>query len=237
MHLNALRLLTCSLTLTFSANAAVLVNQPLFWSGNGTSVGSAHSIEYTPSENYGFRASDEFMLAGPAMITGVKWYAMSYDFVTAANNPVSLDTINAYNISFFADNAGVPGAVLSSEPAVPADVTVTLLGTGTFGSTVNLYEFSYTLLTPFQASANTRYWFAPLLETGTYSPVVAGWVQGSGGNNSSYRVGLGTAPGPSLIGSDRAYSLTGQFVPEPATYAMVSGALAAIALLRRTMKG
>lgn len=232
--------LVCVFAFASSARADVLLSQPTFWTGNGTSTGSAWSIEYSGADAYGFRTFDDFTLAADANIAAVTWYAMTYDFVGTGNNPVGLNGVQSYEVAFYANNGNVPGAQLQAETTGVANVTATQVGTGVFGgSAVNLYEFVYTLSSPFQALAGTTYWFSPLVNTADYAPEVIGWVRGTNGNDVAFQIGLGGAAGAGAgFISDRAFELTGAIVPEPALVTLLSTALMAVGArrLRRTSR-
>jgi hypothetical protein len=232
-----LRLLVVCSALLFvmgarTSHAATLYSQPLAWAGSGTSVGAAWSIEFAPPQNVGFQVFDEFELTTDAVITGVTWFAMTLDAVNTSNNPVGLNGVQNYRIAFHEYAGATPGAQLHSETEAVADVATTLLGTGIFqGSTVNLYRFAYELASPFALTAGT-YWFTPQALTDAYNPELIGWVRGLNGNSSSVQAELGFGSDVVVRTTDRAFSVRGAAVPEPATFTLLGGALAAFAASR-----
>lgn len=224
----------CLVTVAPATEAAVLYSQPMVWAGDGTPTGAMYTIEFSATDDYGFRTFDDFTLASDALVTSVTWYGATIDAWTPASNPVGLNGITGYEVAFYADNAGTPGAQIFAETAAVGSVDVTMLGTGTFGNVpVNVYEFSYSLANPFAASAGTPYWFAPLAFTDAFANEVLAWIRGSGGNSLTFQAGLGAAQGQGFgaLANDRAFTLESRDVPEPSTLGLLS--IVGLGALRR----
>jgi CubicO group peptidase (beta-lactamase class C family) len=199
--------------------AAPLYQQPSLWSGNGTNVGSTWSSQVDSSLS-GYRAYDNFSLPTGGAINQATWRGIYVDATTLQNAAVNTTD---WNISLQANNAGAPGSVLSSSTIPAAQVSKQIVGTGIFnGNTVNVYEFT-ALLPSFAAAAGTTYWFSPMSQATNFSPLF-GWIQGTGGNNSSFQTANtnGSVAGSFVRSADRAFTLsnvpvlpmTGAYVPE-----------------------
>ncbi|QOY90529.1 PEP-CTERM sorting domain-containing protein [Paludibaculum fermentans] len=162
------------------------------------------------------------------MIGQATWYGIYLDSALANGTP----NTSSWQVSFYADAAGVPGAQLSNTTLNLADVTVQNLGTGFFGAeAVTVYQFSANL-SPFAATAATTYWFSPWSNGPTFFNLL-GLVAGTGGDNATYQESLsaGSVSGTFVRGSDRAFSLAE--VPEPSTNLLILSGIGVLALLRR----
>ena len=112
------------------------------------------------------------------------------------------------------------GGTLFAETQDAAQVSTTLEGYATFdGSTVGVYDLSFTFAQTFAAVAGTTYWISPFSTQLTFNPIVS-WMSGEGGDGSSYQTVLGpgevvTAGGPK--DGDRAFALYAASVPEPSS--------------------
>jgi hypothetical protein len=158
-------------------------------------------------------AYDNFTLGTASTIDSVTW-------VGSYSNPATQVPISAFSISFYADNAGVPDALLQTEN-ISGNANETSLGTDGSGNPA----FSYSAdVTPFSVAAGTQYWLSIVAYTDGATPAW-GWETGIGGDGNAYQVyGAG---GP--IPNDLAFSLVGNAVPEPSTLVMLSiGAVSAL---------
>lgn len=150
---------------------------------------------------------DNFKLTGNGSVSGVSWVGGYF-------NPPAHGPIAGFTISFWADNAGQPGALLQAT-TVPGTANETASVPN-----INGLEFIYsaTLSSPFLATAGTPYWLS--VEPDINFPPEWGWQAGSGGDVKSYQDFFGSR---SLHSVDTAFTLVGSLVPEPSQLA--AGAL------------
>lgn len=189
------------------ANARLLFENPATATacGAGCWASGGSATEY-------FRTWDNFSIIGDATVTSATWHGIAYD---AGLDLTDLDTVS-WDLGFFADGGGTPGAEVFNVTLADAQVTRTFLGTGGIaGRLVNYWEFSATLPIGFDVSGGATYWFSPFSNQTDYYPVFA-WSGSLGGN--TYQVDDG---GSSFVRTNnRAFTLSGP-VPEPQTWAMM----------------
>jgi hypothetical protein len=186
--------------------AAALFDQPAWWGGNGTNVGSGWTSHDTLSGT-GYRAFDSFSIPQGGAINQVSWNGIYLD---SSNHDAPIDT-TSWTLNLSSDNAGVPGSVLASTTIPESAVTAKSIGNGTFaGNTVTLYDFTASLPN-FTAAPGATYWFSPLSNASNSSPsfVWTQGIQGVGANNASYQTALtnGAVTGTYFPSGDRAFSL------------------------------
>ena len=132
---------------TFSAQAAPIFSQ--------TPNVSGWFLADRDANLNGGRSADNFQLASDATIGSVTWRGL----FTGTNTPIfPLD----FDLTFYDDNGGEPGTVLSN-----TSVSVTGVDTGidlTSGIAFDVFEFT-AATTPTALTANTTYWFSPLADT------------------------------------------------------------------------
>jgi len=189
-----------------SASANVLYNQPSAGNGDGG---------YYSEANGPYQYNDNFTLAGSGIITNVLWIGGSQA------GPVS-----SFGMSFFANNSGVPGTLLST---FNLSATGTDLGPSGFGSEVYLYDSN---IPAFSATGGTQYWIS-IFDYGTAGTYY--WNQGTGGDGVGYDFGFGPVsyfdPAYTLFGSG------GAATPEPSSLVLAgSGILTLAGALRRRIK-
>ncbi|MBL8770769.1 MAG: PEPxxWA-CTERM sorting domain-containing protein [Phenylobacterium sp.] len=187
---------------------------------------------------YGFQTFDNFTLSRDARIQTVTWRGFVWqDGVGSGTAPDPIT--ETWQVGFYADNLATPDtdANLYTANIDAADVTVTLLGVDVFsGDNVNVYEWSATLPTDFLATGGVRYWVSPVSLQASFSPLF-GWSASTPASGLAYQRQFANGAWGPLSGNanNRAYSLSGAYVPEPGTWAlMILGFAGAGAMLRRT---
>lgn len=202
----------------FPLSAGVIYQQPpVYVAPNGADNGFAWTSTFSSTDG-GYQTFDNFTVAANSSVGAVQWTGFSRDLVNSANNPVLPATVT-WDLSFFGDNSGAPGASLYDAQEPAASVTATRLGTTVrAGDTVYVYQFTATLPTPFSVAANTTYWFSPLSLQTSSNPIFV-WLDGTGGDGNSYQNALnpdGSVAQSFVRGEDRAFSLLSTPEPKPA---------------------
>ena len=230
-----MKILTVTAAILFAAAAdidAAVIYEP-------TVIGSSARIsDYGSTTEFGFQSFDNFSFDRNASVETVSWYGFWLDLTNPDPAPAPAPDVQNWEIAFYADNAGAPGAQLSSETRAPADVTTTMLGPRTFlaGGTYNVvyYRFSASLVNPFPMSDGTQYWLSVFAHSDLYYPAFT-LLGATGGDDSSYQAQLGaglsvTGAGP--VFRDRAVILEGT-IPEPPPVILTAMALFLLPLSRR----
>ena len=229
--MHKIALLTSALLLASAtgADAAVLYAT--------TAINSSVRIsDYGQTSQSGFRTFDDFVIATDGSVQTVSWRGLWIDLGSPDPAPAPLPDVLTWEVAFYADAGGAPGAQLSSQSFGAATVTSTLLGTGLFsaGNTYNVayYDYSVDLPTAFAVDAGTTYWLSVFSRSDLAQPAFA-WRGAIGGDEVSIQQQLGanlSVLNTSLVSRDRAFTLEGT-VPEPASILLL--ATGAAALLRR----
>jgi hypothetical protein len=194
-----------------------------------------YSQPYTETANGGYFAStlagylqyDSFVLTTDASVQSVSWYGVDL------NELMNVTPVNPtfFTIALHADDGnGLPGTLLAfttvGGSAAATDTGMDLQG-------LNLFQYSGTLASPFQATAGTRYWI------GISDPTSNGnwfWASGSGADGTHAGI-IGGAP--DHFSDDMSFSLQGTVaaVPEPASAALfLMGAAGLLGLRARRAK-
>ncbi len=166
---------------------------------------------------------DNFTLASATSLTEVQWVGGYY-------NPQTLGPISSWFVGFYADNAGQPGALLSSF-AISGNAGETFLQNDSLGDP----NYLYTAAVSFAAGGGTTYWLS-VVPTVAFPPQW-GWGTSSQGDGVAWQNYFGTG---SQIPSDLAFALyktqqTG--VPEPGSLVLLgSGIVGIAATLRRKLR-
>jgi PEP-CTERM motif-containing protein len=183
----------------------------LFASQNDTNIGGFGNFATT---------YDHFFLPG-----NQTWDVESFHFVGGYFNPPSQGPITAWGLTFYADNAGIPGAPIYFN---------SLFGTGneTFLGNVNGFPiYSYDLYFISFDMAPGIYWASVVPDLGF--PPQWGWATSANGNGAGYQCFFGTCGG---TGTNLAFAVDGVPVttPEPGTLVMLgTGILGLAGVLRR----
>jgi len=193
---------------------SVLYTQPFDQLGNGYS-----SQNDTNGLGVFAQVYDNFTLGSDSSINEVQFTGLYF-------NPPQQGPISAWNVQFFADNAGQPGMLLA---------TKNINGTGNETFLANYGDYPvYTYDLPglgFAAAGNTTYWLSVYPDLGF--PPQWGWTSGTGGDGISYQ-DFGGVRGPLSV--DMAFTLIGTSVPEPGTLVMLcTGMLGLAGAIRRRL--
>ena len=204
-----------------------------------TPIGSsARTSDFGDSSNSGFRSFDNFTVADGGIVQHVSWSGFWIDFGNPDPAPAPAPDVLSWEVAFYADNAGIPGAQLSLDTYAAADVDETFVGDGQFsvGSLFNVafFDYSVDLLTPFAATAGTQFWFSVMARSDEFNPAFA--LRGAtGGDDASYQHTLGaglSVVNEGAVARDRAVVLEGT-LPEPGTLALVGAGLLGLVAIRR----
>ena len=212
------------------ASASPIFDQPTLWAGNGTNVGISWTSQ--TSSGTGFVAFDTFSFAANTTINQVNWYGIyltGADLTNGAPNTTRWDTL------IFDTAAGHPNALVGG---VIANTTVqrTALGTGLFGNnTVTVYQFS-AVFPDLVAAAGATYWFAPVSVSNIGFDPLFSWIQGTGGDNTSFQAHITNFVNDATFvrDGDRAFSLAN--VPEPSTIGLLAFGLGGVVAARRRQR-
>lgn len=204
-----------------------------------TAIGaSLRAADYGTSNGSGFRTFDDFTSIPGALVQKVSWRGIYIGAAQPAAAPT--EDVTNWQLSFHADENGLPGASLLLATLSAADVTSTFQGTGEFSQSgvrynVPFYSYSAVLPTAFQAAAGARYWIGFVGLSENFSPLFA-LLGGTGGDNRSVQQTLGAGMVVTETkehSADRAIKLEGVELPEPGTYSLLTAGLALGALLLR----
>ena len=120
-----------------------------------------------------FTAYDNFTLGSATTITSVGWVGGYY-------NPQTAGSISGWTLSFYANNAGQPGGLITSF-GISGNGGETSLGVDLLGDPV----YAYGAVVNFAASAATQYWLSVVPDTSF--PPQWGWTTSSVGDGVSYQ--------------------------------------------------
>ncbi|HTS27800.1 MAG TPA: PEP-CTERM sorting domain-containing protein [Bryobacteraceae bacterium] len=215
----------------------ILYQQPPTYMGTSGGFQSGYTSDLAAGFT-GFRVFDNFTVASTGAVIQAQWDMFAWYYEDPTVNPVA-PAVDTWDISFYANNGGIPGAKIYDAVEPASSVTATLLGTALINGNarVNVYQFDATLPSPFNATGGTEYWFSPLALQNTNS-IVEVWIDGTGGNNASYQEGL-DASGMEVSGvvhtNDRAFTLLA--APEPGGFLLIGTGLLGVGCWRRRSLG
>lgn len=180
-------------------------------------------VSATTTGSDGFATYDRFVVAADAPIGAVRWEGFYAPGTSLIPNTTS------WELTILGEQG-----TLASWTLPAAQVSVTPIGSATFGGTVSVFRFDATLPTSFLPTPGTPYWLVVLSFAPTTNPGFH-WSVGEGGDGDCLQDETGVTT--MLRDGDRAFTL---FVPEPS--GLLSGGVVAAALLglaqrRRSPKG
>ncbi|HEY4930410.1 MAG TPA: PEP-CTERM sorting domain-containing protein [Terriglobales bacterium] len=120
-----------------------------------------------------FTAYDNFTLGSATTITSVGWVGGYF-------NPQAAGSITGWTLSFYANNAGQPGGLITSF-GISGNGGETSVGFDNLGDPV----YAYGAVVNFAASAGTQYWLSVVPDTAF--PPQWGWTTSSVGDGVSYQ--------------------------------------------------
>lgn len=173
--------------------APMLFSQPYdgqgsFWASQNDTAGNGNFASMW----------DDFMLADTATVTEMKWWGGYW-------NPGKTGNITSWQVTFAANNGGIPGGSLA---------TYTFPGDGNEAVAGGAYGYDVTGL-GFVAIANTRYWVSVVPDIGF--PPQWGWGTSTVGGGDAYQIYFGSGY---RRDNNMAFELDGSShapIPEPAT--------------------
>lgn len=176
----------------------------------------------------GFQMLDNFRVNRNATIDHVSWRGTYFDNSGAGVRAGAPNT-DTWTVEFWSGNAAGPLTQLYSQDYAASDVVMTSKGTQTTGGvTFDLYDFNLDLTLDFDVVAGQSYWFSVMSKSSSFNPVFS-WLSSGSPGNSWQRIfdGNGRVLDSSARAGNRAFTLESTAVPEPASLALVAGALLA----------
>jgi hypothetical protein len=203
---------------TKNAEAGTVAYQQL--PGPDSNSGLISSTLDTVGNLPGFHVADDFVAARASEITDVHWWGSPFPSGIAPLPPGGTD----FQFIFYADNGGLPGAVLHTSGGSLSTATVSV-GSGFDPVT----SYSSDLSLPFVAASGATYWLSIFNQA---SDASWEWLSAEiAGNGSSQWVNTGSPC--CTLAPNMAFELT---LPEPATIGLLGFGLACLRLINRRRK-
>ncbi len=142
------------------------------------------------------QALDNFTLSSNSTITGIEWWGFNY-----SGTP-------SFSFTFYKDVNGAPDLSNPTQLSGSLSVLGLFSVSDTLGGTLDVYNYSTTLSTPFAADANTKYWLSIY---NTSSSALWGWQEAAVSGDGAFQTGSGPTS------NNLAFEITGSTtsVPEP----------------------
>ena len=196
---------------------------------------SVRSTDFGVASQSGYRTFDDFVLGIDATVQTVRWSGIWIPGTSGA--PAPAPDVTTWDVAFYADAAGTPGALLASHSFAAADVSSTFLGTQgwDFGDPYNtsVYAYAATLPSGFGVTAGERYWLSVFSTSPSFSPQFAWYATAGNGTSLQQQLGAGmSVVATNEVARNRAFGLDGS-VPEPGTLLLLGTAAAGLTLRRR----
>jgi len=185
-----------------------------------------------------FQTFDRFTLGADTAITGIDWQGSYFNTLVADPSFAPPANSSGFTIAFYADSAGMPGALVDSQTFSPPSANETFVGQQAFTTTLGLSIYDYSASwagSPFLASGGTTYWLSVYALSPLASATQAqwGWNGGSSGDGVSVQSVFGV---PAVVNRDRAFTLEGVAaapVPEPSTMILFGTGVAGVVMRAR----
>jgi len=172
--------------------AAVVYTQPPSAAG-GVLISSWVAPNGSDADMYAY---DSFTLSTPQTITEIDWRGGYLNNATLPNG--TRDPLTDFTITIYASIAGGSQPNVSTPGANGVIYLARYTGIGNAGETpagtiagIAMYDYKYTLATPFQAAAGTKYWVQIEATQSLYPDW--GLAVGTGGDGQYYRYSTGLA--------------------------------------------
>ncbi len=169
---------------------------------------------------------DNFQIGQSSFITEVSWVGCYIDQINNITSPPAAPTTN-WEIHFYANNAGAPGALVHSVTIPAANVTSTHVSFETFveegkNIPVERRRYSAILTAPAVLAGGTTYWFSPRSIQPVFNPHFS-WMGGPGGTGECHQIRNRGGGPPEIITrpDNRAFTLRGD--PTPGISLQVAG--------------
>ena len=142
------------------------------------------------------QASDNFALSSNSNITGIEWWGFNY-----SGTPI-------FSFTFYKDVNGAPDLSNPTQLSGSLSAIFAFSVSDNLGGTLDVYNYSTTLSTPFAADANTTYWLSIY---NTSSSALWGWQEAAVSGDGAYQTGSGRTT------NNLAFEISGSTtsVPEP----------------------
>lgn len=116
-------------------------------------LGGGYFTDAVPGQSYNQRVADDFTPTTSGDVTALMFYGMS----EGVNSPEPLN-VSAVEVNFYADNAGVPGAVVWSQQFAVGATNPVLLGATPAG--IPVYTHTVTIAPALPIVSGVTMWFS-----------------------------------------------------------------------------